>query len=146
MNFGCRIPDCERESTVDINRHDVIHASNRPCAQVAELVDALASGASSRKGVEVRVFSWAPQNQSKSLIFTKPIFEPRFSSDVLSHTIHLLQLRSVRRFRTLFRQICRIRQQPRCSSRGVSLPRMSLTDLKIRKEKQTDKPHRRSDG
>jgi hypothetical protein len=29
-------------------------------AQVAELVDALASGASTRKGVEVRVFSWAP--------------------------------------------------------------------------------------
>ena len=29
-------------------------------AQVAELVDALASGASGRKAVEVRVFSWAP--------------------------------------------------------------------------------------
>ena len=29
-------------------------------AQVAELVDALASGASARMGVEVRVFSWAP--------------------------------------------------------------------------------------
>ena len=29
-------------------------------AQVAELVDALASGASGRKVVEVRVFSWAP--------------------------------------------------------------------------------------
>ena len=29
-------------------------------AQVAELVDALASGASARKGVEVRVLSWAP--------------------------------------------------------------------------------------
>jgi hypothetical protein len=29
-------------------------------AQVAELADALASGASSRKGVEVRVLSWAP--------------------------------------------------------------------------------------
>ena len=30
------------------------------CAQVAELVDALASGVSSRKGVKVRVLSWAP--------------------------------------------------------------------------------------
>src|SRR3954468_12081586 len=30
------------------------------CAQVAELVDALASGASGRKVVEVRVLSWAP--------------------------------------------------------------------------------------
>ena len=30
-------------------------------AEVAELVDALASGASARKGVEVRVFSWAPK-------------------------------------------------------------------------------------
>ena len=29
-------------------------------AQVAELVDALASGASGLKAVEVRVFSWAP--------------------------------------------------------------------------------------
>ncbi len=32
-------------------------------AQVAELVDALASGASFRKEVEVRVFSWAPINR-----------------------------------------------------------------------------------
>ncbi len=32
----------------------------KPLAQVAELVDALASGASGRKVVEVRVFSWAP--------------------------------------------------------------------------------------
>ena len=31
-------------------------------ARVAELADALASGASSRKGVEVRVLSWAPFN------------------------------------------------------------------------------------
>src|SRR6478735_8690067 len=35
-----------------------------PQAQVAELVDALASGASARKGVEVRVFSWAPDHLS----------------------------------------------------------------------------------
>ena len=34
--------------------------SRRAPAQVAELVDALASGASGRKAVEVRVFSWAP--------------------------------------------------------------------------------------
>ena len=33
-------------------------------AQVAELVDALASGASARMGVEVRVFSWAPIKKS----------------------------------------------------------------------------------
>src|SRR5437868_10507223 len=31
-----------------------------PRAQVAELVDAPASGAGARKGVEVRVLSWAP--------------------------------------------------------------------------------------
>ena len=36
-------------------------ASSYPaCAQVAELADALASGASGRKVVEVRVLSWAP--------------------------------------------------------------------------------------
>ncbi len=29
-------------------------------AQVVELVDTLASGASARKGVEVQVLSWAP--------------------------------------------------------------------------------------
>ena len=34
--------------------------SAKAWAQVAELVDALASGASGRKVVEVRVFSWAP--------------------------------------------------------------------------------------
>ena len=33
-------------------------------AQVAELVDALASGASGRKVVEVRVFSWAPSGRA----------------------------------------------------------------------------------
>ena len=38
--------------------------NNLPLAQVAELVDALASGASGRKVVEVRVFSWAPINAS----------------------------------------------------------------------------------
>src|SRR3712207_79769 len=32
-------------------------------AQVAELVDALASGASGRKAVKVRVLSWAPRKQ-----------------------------------------------------------------------------------
>jgi hypothetical protein len=34
--------------------------SNRPHAQVAELVDALASGASGFTTVKVRVLSWAP--------------------------------------------------------------------------------------
>ena len=37
-------------------------------AQVAELADALASGASSRKGVEVRVLSWAPIDRSVLII------------------------------------------------------------------------------
>lgn len=37
-----------------------VHLWTLACAQVAELVDALASGASGRKVVEVRVFSWAP--------------------------------------------------------------------------------------
>ena len=35
-------------------------------AQVVELVDTLASGASARKGVEVRVFFWAPIIQLKA--------------------------------------------------------------------------------
>ncbi len=52
---------------VDIGGKDVYFPAHRPhgrkflpYAQVAELVDALASGASGRKVVEVRVFSWAP--------------------------------------------------------------------------------------
>ncbi len=51
----------------------------RPCttpAQVAELVDALASGASVRMDVEVRVLSWAPHLQTKYLkIFYKKVSE-----------------------------------------------------------------------
>ena len=43
---------------------------SRIWAQVAELVDALASGASFRKEVEVRVFSWAPNT---SLKYMKPL-------------------------------------------------------------------------
>ncbi len=35
-------------------------------AQVVKLVDTLASGASARKGVEVRVFFWAPINSLKA--------------------------------------------------------------------------------
>jgi len=38
-----------------------------PQAQVAELVDALDSGSSARKGVEVRVFSWAPSAKYSSV-------------------------------------------------------------------------------
>jgi hypothetical protein len=38
------------------------------CAQVAELADALASGASGRKVVEVRVLSWAPFIPSSRLV------------------------------------------------------------------------------
>src|SRR5580704_14575335 len=50
-------------------------------AQVAELADALASGASSRKGVEVRVLSWAP-------IWARPSLVARASSQC-----HLLRHR-----------------------------------------------------
>lgn len=54
-------------------------------AQVAELVDAPASGAGARKGVEVRVLSWAPlflASASKSGAVTRvwltPVFTERF--------------------------------------------------------------------
>ena len=41
--------------------HEVWFAVNQPTqAQMAELVDALGSGPNARKGVEVRVFFWAP--------------------------------------------------------------------------------------
>ncbi len=43
------------------SRHDGFKNHGYPdSAQVAELVDAQASGACGRKVVEVRVFSWAP--------------------------------------------------------------------------------------
>jgi hypothetical protein len=40
-------------------------------AQMAELVDALASGASDRKVVEVRVLFWAPYTANNSLNYNK---------------------------------------------------------------------------
>ena len=48
-------------------------ARSSPNAQVVELVDTLASGASARKGVEVQVLSWAPEKhilQSYIVSFT----------------------------------------------------------------------------
>ncbi len=48
-----------RLTNADVPTNSV--APDRPAfAQVAELVDALASGASGRKAVKVRVLSWAP--------------------------------------------------------------------------------------
>ena len=50
----------------------------RVLAQMAELVDALASGASTRKGVEVRVLFWAPvlskgRSKDRPFCFSTPI-------------------------------------------------------------------------
>ena len=45
---------------LSLARERVATTARRIRAQVAELVDALASGASGLKVVEVRVFSWAP--------------------------------------------------------------------------------------
>ena len=47
-------------------------------AQVAELVDALVSGISDRKIVEVRVFSWAPisKNPINDRVFFRLQFDP----------------------------------------------------------------------
>ena len=62
-------PDCVVDSLLRgrYRQHpSVIDFIDRICAQVAELVDALASGASGLMVVEVRVFSWAP-------FFTAPI-------------------------------------------------------------------------
>ncbi len=50
-----------------------VHVWTLACAQVAELVDALASGASGRKVVEVRVFSWAPFWASDVAPVKKPV-------------------------------------------------------------------------
>ena len=49
---------CEAPPAIDFAGTPIVLEAHQ--AQVAELVDALASGASARKGVEVRVFSWAP--------------------------------------------------------------------------------------
>ena len=58
----------ETVKAVDIGEgrlHTPLRLTNnlQEIAQVAELVDALASGASGRKVVEVRVFSWAPTSK-----------------------------------------------------------------------------------
>jgi hypothetical protein len=42
--------------------------TNRPRAQVAELVDALASGASGLTAVKVRVLSWAPHAPFQAIV------------------------------------------------------------------------------
>jgi hypothetical protein len=51
----------------------------RLCAQMAELVDAPASGAGARKGVEVRVLFWAPKfldvAEKRSLLMDRVSYE-----------------------------------------------------------------------
>jgi hypothetical protein len=58
-------------------------------AQVAELADALASGASSRKGVEVRVLSWAPNKTSHQAIGTKALSQPLHDKDEVTALVDL---------------------------------------------------------
>ena len=59
-------------------KHTVIGgAETLPPAQMAELVDALASGASGLTAVEVRVLSWAP---------FLGLYEPRAGAVPLSHS------------------------------------------------------------
>ncbi len=48
--------------------------SYAPLAQVAELVDALASGASVLMDVEVQVLSWAPINGNRQILFDRVVF------------------------------------------------------------------------
>jgi hypothetical protein len=60
---GARGRSCVRRYdsfTVDGSRISLYIGAFLPRAQMAELVDALRSGRSSRKGVEVRVLFWAP--------------------------------------------------------------------------------------
>ena len=54
---------------VDIGRVTADKRVTNLWAQVAELVDALASGASVRTDVEVRVLFWAPMNRGKRDMF-----------------------------------------------------------------------------
>ncbi len=53
-------------------------------AQMAELVDAPASGAGARKGVEVRVLFWAPFTLSKPMILLSFPFGGDFRSPQIS--------------------------------------------------------------
>src|SRR6266404_3278782 len=50
--------------------------SNRPRAQVVELVDALASGASGLTAVKVRVLSWAPSSREADRINMRRAWRP----------------------------------------------------------------------
>src|ERR1044072_6667806 len=59
-----RIRTCNRGVDQALPLPYVSRPSGVSRAQVAELVDALASGASSRKGVKVRVLSWAPNSRA----------------------------------------------------------------------------------
>ena len=69
--IGCERSECEKELTSHRQmpklRGSRSSQSGVTPAQVAELVDALASGASGGNSVEVRVLSWAPiVNEARS--------------------------------------------------------------------------------
>ena len=61
--------------------------SDRRRAQVAELVDALASGASGRKAVEVRVLFWAPVNHFIVLFLHDKVEFRKKRSHIDSHIL-----------------------------------------------------------
>src|SRR5687768_703150 len=60
-----RIPAATRRAAALTRQRPPPTSPVLPRAQVAELVDAPASGAGARKGVEVRVLSWAPLSRSE---------------------------------------------------------------------------------
>jgi hypothetical protein len=62
----------------------------RSVALVAELVDALASGASDRKVVKVRVLSWAPVSKERGRVYwgrSRALFALRRGKDGHDHPI-----------------------------------------------------------
>ncbi len=102
------------------------------------MVDALASGASIRKDVEVRVLSWAPKNLlihahicSKPLIFQWFIY---IYVSIAEHTIPPIS--------HLFGGI-RGGNTPKL---GKRYPQMQLSELKISKAKSRNKPYKLADG
>ena len=73
--------------TVDGSRISLYIGAFRSRAQMAELVDALRSGRSSRKGVEVRVLFWAPDRSSERFFFVRNSLKNKHLLEVRRHFV-----------------------------------------------------------
>jgi Arm DNA-binding domain/Phage integrase central domain len=107
-------------------------------AQVAELVDALASGASIRKDVEVRVLSWAPNHPNIAAhLFSKPLIFMRFCDPMVNIAEPFIP-----HFHTL-KWGTKVGYHAKPSE---IVPHLALSEFQILKAKQRDKAYKLYDS